>query len=120
MHQPDGRVPAWDAAVRVFHWSLAALIAFDWWRDDGDYIHRVAGYVAVGIVVARLAWGVLSSGTASVGHMKPSFAGTLAYLRVLRQGPPPRSAGHDPLGLWMVWLLWLLVLLLGLTGWMSR
>ena len=45
---------------------------------------------------------------------------TKAYLRPLLRGAPPRSLGHNPLGVWMAWLIWLLVLLLGLTGWMSR
>jgi cytochrome b len=116
MIEANGRVPVWDAAVRVCHWALAALVAFDLWRDDGDYVHRVAGYVAVGVVLARLAWAALRGRHG----LRPSFASTRAYVTLLGQGRPPRSPGHDPLGLWMVWLLWTLVLLLGLTGWMSR
>ena len=113
----DGRVPVWDAAVRLLHWSLAGLVIFDLVRDDGGPLHRSLGYVAVGLVFMRLLWAALARG----GHggfaaLKPSVRATLAYLR----GRAPRQLGHDPLGLWMVWLLWLLVLLLGLTGWMSR
>jgi cytochrome b len=111
-----GRVPVWDAAVRICHWALAAIVAFELWRDDGDYVHRGAGYVAVGVVLARLAWAAVHR----THRLRPSLATTRAYVMLLRQGQPPRSAGHDPLGLWMVWLLWSLVLLLGLTGWMSR
>ncbi|HEV8314352.1 MAG TPA: cytochrome b/b6 domain-containing protein [Burkholderiaceae bacterium] len=116
MPASHGRAPVWDAAVRVLHWALAALVAFNLLRDDGDLVHRVAGYAAVGVVLARLAWAGLREPT----QLRLSPSATLAYLRELVRGRAPRSAGHNPLGLWMVWLLWTLVLLLGLTGWMSR
>jgi cytochrome b len=116
MPASHGRAPVWDAAVRVLHWALAALVAFNLLRDDGDLVHRVAGYGAVGVVLARLAWAWLREPT----QLRLSPSATLAYLRELVRGRAPRSAGHNPLGLWMVWLLWTLVLLLGLTGWMSR
>jgi cytochrome b len=120
MAERNGRVPVWDAAVRICHWALAAIVAFELWRDDGGYLHRVIGYVAVGIVAFRLAWAGVPRGDGGLGDLRPCLATTRTYLRLLVQGRPPRSAGHDPLGLWMVWLLWLLVLLLGLTGWMTR
>ena len=113
---PDGRVAAWDAAVRLLHWSLAALVLFDFYVDDGGWLHRAIGYAAVGVIVARWLWAMLAGGTAGLAMLKPSLRGTLSYLR---RGTP-RTPRHDPLGLWMVWLLWTLVLLLGLTGWMSR
>ncbi len=112
----DGRVTAWDAAVRFLHWSLAALVLFDLFYDDGGWLHRLAGYTAAGVVVARWLWGAFAGGSAGLAALKPSLIATLAYLR----GGARRTPGHDPLGLWMVWLLWLLVLLLGITGWMSR
>ena len=112
----DGRIPVWDAAVRLFHWTLAGLVVFDLVVDDGDEAHRVVGYVAVAVVVLRLAWAAFSRGEARLGALKPSVGRTVAYLRA----GAPRTIGHDPLGVWMVWLLWTLVLLLGLTGWMSR
>jgi cytochrome b len=110
------RIVVWDPFVRLLHWSLAALVAIDLVRDDGDYPHRLVGYGAAAIVLLRLCWALLSG----THGLRPSVAETLAYLRLLSRGKPPRFLGHDPLGLWMVWLLWILVLLLGVTGWMSR
>ena len=49
-------MPAWDLLVRVSHWAVAALVIFDWVRDDGDRLHRIAGYVAVGIILVRWLW----------------------------------------------------------------
>lgn len=117
---PDGRVPVWDAPVRVLHWALALTIVADFIHDDGDRLHRTIGYVAVAFVALRLLWAALTRGTGGRAALLPSPRATLAYCRALLRGRPPRAPGHDPLGLWMVWLLWLLVLLLGLTGWMSR
>src|SRR6478672_10340128 len=105
----------WDPVVRLLHWTLAGLVIFDLVYDDGGHAHRLVGYAAAVVVVLRLGWA-----SARGHHLKPSLAETRAYVRLLLAGKPPRSAGHDPLGLWMVWLLWILVLLLGLTGWMSR
>ena len=114
--RPDGRVAAWDAAVRLLHWSLAALVLLDFYLDDGGWLHRTLGYAAAGVVGARWLWAMRAGGTAGFATLKPSLRHTLTYLRL----GTPRTPGHDPLGVWMIWLLWSLVLLLGLTGWMSR
>jgi cytochrome b len=113
-------VRAWDALVRLAHWTLAAAVAFDLVRDDGDQLHRTIGYVAVGAVVLRLLWACVARNHARLAELKPSLAETRRYVRQLLAGKPPRSPGHDPLGLWMVWLIWVLVLGLGVTGWISR
>ena len=107
----------WDAAVRLLHWLLAALVLFDYFIDDeGGLLHRTIGYVAVGVVFSRLLWSGLGEGANGFAPLRPSLQRTLAYFR----GGAPRTLAHDPFGLWMVWLLWSLVLLLGLTGWMTR
>ena len=98
------------------HWSLAALVLFDFFVDDGDWLHRTSATRPSASIVARWLWAMLAGGMAGLATLKPSLRGTLSYLR---RGAP-RTPGHNPLGLWMVWLLWTLVLLLGLTGWMSR
>ena len=116
----NGWVSGWDAAVRVLHSALALAVAFDFVHDEGDWLHRVVGYGAAGVVVTRLIWGAVTHGHGRMAMLKPSPRATWIYLRALLRGQPPRRPGHDPLGLWMVWLLWMLVLLLGVTGWMSR
>ncbi len=114
------RVRVWDGVVRLLHWALAVLVAIDLVRDDGDRAHRLVGYAAVGVVLARLSWAAVSRSHGSLASLRPSISQSLVYLHFLLRGEPPRSLGHNPFGLWMVWLLWTLVLLLGLTGWISR
>jgi len=114
------RVPVWDALVRLAHWSLAATVAFDYFRDDGDRLHRTVGYVAVGIVAARLLWALVTRGHGRLAALKLSPRETWHYTCELLRGRAPRHIDHDPLGRWMVWALWLLVLALGATGWISR
>jgi cytochrome b len=111
-----GRTLVWALPVRLLHWLLAGLVFFELVQDDGGRLHRGIGYVAVGVVVARLLHAALTGGTSSLAATRPSLSSTRRYLR----DGAPRTLGHDPLGAWMVWLLWSLVLLLGLTGWMSR
>jgi len=113
-------VPAWDLLVRASHWAVAALVIFDWVRDDGDRLHRIAGYVAVGIILVRWLWATTPWSRSGIAALVPSPRATLHYTRELLRGQAPRHLHHDPLGLWMVWLLWSLVLLLGITGWLSR
>jgi cytochrome b len=110
----------WDPVVRLCHWALAALVVFDLVYDDGDRTHRLAGYAAVAVVLVRLTWAAIGRRSGGPAGLRPSPARTIEYLRLLRLGRAPRTAGHNPLGLWMVWLLWILVLLLGVTGFMSR
>ena len=57
---PPRRVPAWDWAVRLLHWTLAVLVAVDLVRDDGDYAHRLVGYAASAVVLVRLSWAAVS------------------------------------------------------------
>ena len=111
----DGRVPAWDAAVRLLHWALAGLVLFDFssttaarcTASSATPPRRRLRSAALGAVARRR------------GRLRRAEAFARAHARYLRRGAP-RTVGHDPLGVWMVWLLWSLVLLLGVTGWMSR
>jgi cytochrome b len=113
-------VPVWDALVRITHWSLAALVLWDWFEDSGGPLHRNLGYLAAGLVVLRLAWACVGPGPARLTDWWPTPSRLAAYLRELRRGEVPRRLGHNPLGALMMLALWSLVLALAVTGWMSR
>jgi cytochrome b len=52
-------VPVWDPLVRVFHWSLAAIVLIDWLTDEPRWMHVWLGYLAVALVVTRVIWGFI-------------------------------------------------------------
>lgn len=109
----------WAWPVRLCHWTLAGLVIANLIDDDNGYRHRLVGYIAVSVILVRFAWAAACSPN-GLASLRPSLSALIAYLRMLRRGVPPRQAGHNPLGIWMVWLIWMSVLMLGLTGWMSR
>lgn len=113
-------VRVWDRVVRLTHWSVAALVLWDWWEDSGGSLHRWLGYLAAALVLVRLAWGFVGSEPARFRTWLPSCARLLGYARALRTGRPPRHLSHNPLGALMMLLMWTLVLALALTGWISR
>ncbi len=104
---PAARVRIWDAPTRIFHWSLAALIAYLWWTEEHDEIaqHKLAGYAVIGLIVFRLYWGFFGSQTARFADF---VKGPRAIWRYLR-GRAPAMLGHNPLGALSVLALLVLV-----------
>jgi cytochrome b len=112
--------PVWDRFVRVFHWSLVACVAFNLLvQDDGEPLHRWSGYLASGLVLARIVWGFIGSRHARFADFFPTPTRLRAHLQALRAGRPEAHEGHNPLGALMMLALLALVLSLGLTGWMQ-
>ena len=106
-HQQKIRV--WDLPTRLFHWLLALSIAasFISVKIGGNAMvwHGRFGYVALTLILFRLAWGV-------VGPRYARFAqfvkGPAAVLREIR-GIAPRVPGHNPLGALSVLAMLLLI-----------
>ena len=65
------RVRVWDGFVRLFHWSLVALIAGAWLTADGPkVVHERMGYVIAALIGARV---VLRPATAPQRRSRPSM-----------------------------------------------
>ncbi len=109
------RAYVWDRFVRLHHWSLASLVLVNYFVLEGP-AHRWAGYAALGLVCARLVWGVVGSPYARFAAFLPTPARLRAYLA--RPGVAPR--GNNPLGATMVLAMLALVIALGVTGWLMR
>ncbi|HWA59739.1 MAG TPA: cytochrome b/b6 domain-containing protein [Caulobacteraceae bacterium] len=90
------RAVVWDAPTRLVHWGIALLIPFSWWSAENDHLpwHRLSGYAILGLVLFRLAWGVVGAQTARFSDFVRGPGGVLAYL----QGRSAPRAGHNPLG----------------------
>ena len=113
--EPAERAYVWDRFVRLHHWSLAVLVLVNYFVLEGP-AHRWAGYAALGLVCARLAWGIVGSPYARFAAFLPTPARLRAYFA--HPGVAPR--GHNPLGAAMVLAILALVVALGVTGWLMR
>ena len=98
----DARVRArlWDAPTRIVHWALVLLIGFSWWSAETERLswHRLSGYSVLGLLVFRLIWGFVGSGTARFASFVRGPKATLAYARGLFARGHTTSPGHNPLG----------------------
>ncbi|MBX9635602.1 MAG: cytochrome b/b6 domain-containing protein [Magnetospirillum sp.] len=92
-------VKVWDQPIRLFHWSLAILVATLWGTGQlGQLdIHMRLGLWVMALLIFRLLWGVAGSPTARFSHFVRGPAAIRAYLIAARNGTA-RSIGHNPLG----------------------
>lgn len=93
------REVVWDPFVRIFHWVLgvAVLVAF-LTEDDLLGLHTWAGYTVIGLIAARILWGVVGPRHARFSDFVRGPRATLAYLGDIRRGHPARYLGHNPAG----------------------
>lgn len=113
-----GTVRVWDRFVRVFHWSLVALIAAAWLTEDLKAVHHWIGYTILALVAARLVWGVIGTQHALLSDFVYPPAQVLAYLRDLARGQERRYLGHNPAGGAMILALIGAILATCASGWL--
>jgi len=125
VHASDGgrlgvrNIMVWDPLVRLIHWGLALSILLNGTLiEEESTLHEWVGYAAVGIVGARVAWGLLGSRHAKFSAFPPSPIVALRYLLALIRGDKTVHLSHNPLGALMAYNIWLVVLVLGATGYM--
>lgn len=118
---PARRILVWDAPTRVFHWLLALSFAGAYLTAENDalrLVHVTLGYTMGGLVVFRLAWGLLGTRYARFSSFVRGPRPVMDYLRALVSGHPQHHVGHNPAGaLAIVGLLGATVPLVA-TGWM--
>jgi cytochrome b len=116
--QTPVRVLVWDRFVRLFHWSLVALIAslFITAQTGKQEVHQFLGFSLAALVIGRLIWGVTGSVHARFRSFVAAPLATLRYIAEIGRGHPARYLGHNPAGSWMVLSLLGVVLVLLVTG----
>ena len=113
-------VRVWDPFVRMFHWSLVVCVLIDYFIvDDGKTLHEWLGYIATGLVLARIVWGFIGTRHARFADFFPTPGRVRAHVRAIMSGRPDSHPGHNPLGAIMILTLIALVLLIGLTGFLQ-
>jgi cytochrome b len=90
-------VLVWDLPVRLFHWTLAALIAFSWWSAEYGHVdwHIWSGCAILTLLIFRVLWGRFGSSTARFANFVRGPRAVFAYLR---DSETWRGIGHSPLG----------------------
>ena len=91
----SGRQPVWDLPVRLFHWLLAALIAFSWWSVHNQHTdwHIWSGCAILTLLIFRLLWGFVGSSTARFASFVRGPRAVGAFFKGRWTG-----TGHSPLG----------------------
>ena len=87
--------PVWDLPVRLFHWTLAALILFSWWSVHNHHTdwHIWSGCAILTLLIFRLLWGFVGSSTARFSTFVRGPRAIAGYWRGTWRG-----IGHNPLG----------------------
>jgi cytochrome b len=115
----ENAVYVWDPLVRVSHWIVAFSALLAYYSHGGLInVHRVAGYLVLLLVIARVAWGFLGTEYARFSSFVASPMHTLRYLRLLVLRKETRSIGHNPAGGAMIVTLLALLFAIGASGWL--
>jgi len=111
----------WDPFVRIFHWSLVAafIVAFathtsEWYR----IIHVNAGYVAGGLISARIIWGLMNTGYASFQSFPLNPLRAARYVIDFAKGNAKPFVGHNPAGSLVIYAMLLIGLLTVISGYL--
>lgn len=101
-------VKVWDIFVRFSHWAVALgfFVAY-LTEDDFLTLHVWAGYLVGGLVVLRVAWGLVGPKHARFSDFIAGPRRVLAYLVQMASFRAPRHLGHSPAGGAMAIALWL-------------
>ena len=112
-------IRVWDPFVRAYHWALALTFAVAWVSSEQmEQLHAAAGYVAGGLVLARIVWGFTGPGYARFSHFVRTPGRVVAYLRAISNGSERRFVGHNPAGGAMIVALLAAMTAAVVTGWL--
>ncbi len=114
------RILVWDAPVRLFHWLFAACFAGAWLTAESEHwrlVHVALGYTAGGLVIFRMAWGLVGTKYARFSSFVCGPTSVRKYLLGILLGHPQRHVGHNPAGAVVIVTMLALACALTMTGW---
>jgi cytochrome b len=114
----EPHVRVWDIPIRLFHWSIVALLCASWFSADQGYmrVHLVSGLTLLALLLFRIGWGLVGSTTARFSNFLHPPRRVVGYLKGLAGGDKLFYAGHNPAGGMMVLALIAVLLAQVATG----
>ena len=113
-------VRVWDWPLLAYHWALAFFVLLAWVTPNKyDTLHRIAGYIVLGLIVFRLGWGFVGTRYSRFRNLMLVFRAMPRYLRNLRHGNTGRYLGLNPAGAAMLVAMLLLLAISTISGWMQ-
>ena len=113
-------VKVWDLPIRLFHWILTLLFAFQVATGlvGGDVMrwHVWSGYAILVAVIFRILWGFAGGTHARFSSFLAGPVATWRFARRLFSREAVPQLGHNPLAGWMVIALIASFLLQAVTG----
>ncbi len=108
----------WDGPTRLCHWLIVLAVGTSAVAAELGAMraHRGAGYVALGLLLFRIAWGFVGSDTARFSRLLTSPTALARDLRHLGERVPDTGLGPTPANGWIGALLLLLLALEILSG----
>jgi cytochrome b len=121
MNTPRVATPVWDLPLRLFHWSLVALVigavaAAKIGSDEALVWHERCGRAILVLVVFRLFWGVAGSPESRFAAFVRGPCAVLASVRELFRRDGAHARGHNPLGGWAVIVMLVVLLAQAMLG----
>jgi cytochrome b len=112
----------WDSPTRIFHWLLVILVTVSYFSaEEGEMeIHEISGITVLVLVIFRFIWGFVGSSSARFSHFVRGPRAVIDYIRALLRRDPPHTAGHNPLGGWVVVAFLLMLLVQATLGLFSK
>ena len=114
---PEPRQVVWDLPLRLFHWALAVLVAFQAYTGlfggpKAMVWHGRAGCAILALVLFRIVWGFIGGRHARFADFVRGPGTIVKYLK----GIVPAPVGHNPLGAVSVLALLAVLALQASTG----
>ena len=115
-HKPS-TVRVWDLFVRVFHWSLVALIAVAFATgEESERLHAQVGYWIIGLVALRVVWGFIGTKYARFSDFVRPPSEVIGFVMQSLSLRAPRVLGHNPAGGAMIIVLLAMIGVVSATG----
>jgi len=113
------KVKVWDRGIRLFHWSVVAIILINFTVFEEGPVHDTLGYSLMGLLAFRFIWGFIGPQYARFKDFFPTPGKISRYLKANSEDKTTPYIGHNPLGAVMIFNLYFALLFLCLTGYLA-